>query len=351
MSGVPGYLFDALDRRFTVVQRVDYSPSGLRRLAVAARTFRTARSTWRARFHTSTCAHRALSKTLAERLGHVREPFDIALQVHGWVGAQPRPLVLYLDQTRLMAERGWPTWIPLLPRERSEILRLERDMYQRAAHLFVMGTPTRDSLISDYAIDDAHITVVGGGLNLDGLPAPHTPPTDPVVLFVGRDFERKGGPDLVQAFRVVRRELPRATLHLVGVGRKVDEPGVVCHGKLSDRRELIELYRTARAFCMPSRYEPWGLVFAEAMAYGVPCVGTTVQSIPHILGDGEAGLLVEPGDAEGLARALLVLLTDDAVSRRIGAAGRRLVEEVHTWDRVAERMATALLSASRAPAG
>jgi glycosyltransferase involved in cell wall biosynthesis len=289
-----------------------------------------------------------LSATLARRLETDTPVFDVAVQVHGWVLRQPKPYALYIDQTRLMAERGWPSWIPLGRRERSEILNLERDMYAGAAHVFAMGVPTRDSLLADYGLDPSLITVVGGGLNLAGLPPPHQLPPEPTVLFVGRDFERKGGDRLLRAFQIVRRELADATLHIVGVRRQFGQPGVISHGKLSDREQLVALYRQARVFCMPSRYEPWGLVFPEAMAYGIPCIGSTVQSIPDILGHGEAGMLVSPDDPDGLAAALLQLLTDDAVAREIGAAGRRRVQQLHTWDHVADRMAPALLQVAGA---
>jgi glycosyltransferase involved in cell wall biosynthesis len=340
LSGVAGYVFDALDRRFTVVERIDYSAHGATRLALAAATFRPGRGAWRARFHASRLAHRMLSATLAGRLADAPE-FDIALQVHGWVLRQPRPYALYIDQTRLMAERGWPSWIPLGRRERSDILGREREMYTHAAHVFAMGAPTRESLLADYELDPARVSVVGGGLNLAGLPAAEPLTLAPTILFVGRDFERKGGDCLLRVFEIVRREVPAATLHVVGVARNFGVPGVISHGKLSNREELVALYRESRVFCMPSRYEPWGLVFPEAMAYGVPCVGSTVQSIPDILGD--AGILVAPDDPPALADALLRVLTDDAGARELGAAGRRRVEQLHTWDHVAERMAPALL--------
>jgi phenylacetate-CoA ligase len=88
------------------------------------------------------------------------------------------------------------------------------------------------------------------------------------------------------------------------------------------------------------------MVFAEAMLHGLPCVGTTVQSIPAILGDGQAGLLVPPSDPRALAEALLSLLRDPARAQRLGAAGRALALREHTWSRVAQRMAPQLRAAA-----
>ena len=339
MSGIPSNLLDALDRRFEVVERVDYSPSGATRLALAAATFRPSRSAWRARFHTSRLARGVLSRTLSRRAGAVTEPFDIALQVLGWTAGQPQPYALYVDQTRLMAERGWPTWMPLTNRERSTILEAERVMYVGAAAIFVMSTSARESLIGEYDVEPSRITVVGGGLNFDALPEPRALVAAPVVLFVGREFERKGGEFLLQAFETVRTEVPEAALHIAGVRLSASGPGVIVHGRLG-RNRLAELYRGSRVFCMPSRYEPWGLVFPEAMSYGIPCVGTTVQAIPEILDHGKAGLLVAPEDPQALAQALIALLR-----RRPGPAARRCwrrrVQSELLWDHVAERMVPA----------
>jgi glycosyltransferase involved in cell wall biosynthesis len=349
LSGIPDNLFRALERRLPVVRTVDYSLHGPARLAVAAATFRPSRAAWRARFHTSRLSQRALSSALARRLAEVDEEFDLVLQVLAWVRGQPRPYALYVDQTRLMAERGWPEWMPFTGRERAELLSLEREMYGEAIHLFTMGAQARDSLAGDYGVDPSRITVVGGGLSFEPFPAPADLSPDPRILFVGREFERKGGDCLIRAFEAVRRELPDATLDIVGISGRFDAPGVRCHGKVSDRSRLAEHYRSARAFCLPSRYEPYGLVLLEAMAHGVPCVGTTVESIPEILDEGRAGLLVPPGDPGSLADALLRLLTDDDLARSFGATGRRRVEQELTWDHVAERIAS-VLSRDRAAA-
>jgi len=348
LSGVAQFVFDAVGKRFPVVTQLDYAPHGAERLALALATFRPRSASWRGRFHTSRLSHRVLSRVLARRLAGVEEDFDVALQVHGWAAGQPRPYALFVDQTRLMAERGWPAWLPLTRLERSRVLTLERDMYRAAFHVFAMGRPAQSSLIDDYALDPADISVVGGGVCFDPLPSPSGPTGDPTILFVGKDFERKGGEDLTAAFAIVRAQLPNAVLHVVGASRRLRAPGVVIHGKLSDRRRVAQLYERARVLCLPARYEPFGLVLLEAMAHAVPCVGTTVQSIPDILDQGRAGVVVPPREPRALADALITLLTDDALARSIGLAGRKRLEQHFTWDLVAERMAPALAEAGRA---
>jgi alpha-maltose-1-phosphate synthase len=349
LSGVARHLLRALDRRFDVVDRVDFGMHGAQRAAVAAATFRPSRPTWTARFHTSRLSHRVLSRNLRRRAAGVSAEFDLALQVHGWVSGQPRPYAIYVDQTRLMAETGWPAWMPFSAGERDTLLSMERSMYAKAAHLLVMGAPARDSLGADYGVEGSRISVVGGGLPYDDPPTPQQLTDEPSILFIGRDFERKGGQVLLEAFDLVRNRIAGATLSIVGPARDFEVPGVTGYGKIRDRRELTNLYRRARVFCLPSLYEPYGLVLIEAMAHGIPCIGSAVQSIPEILEEGRAGLLVSPGNAGELAEGLIRLLTDDELAGSLAARGPRRVAESLTWDHVAARIAAALETRTGAP--
>jgi glycosyltransferase involved in cell wall biosynthesis len=352
LSGVPRFLLDALDRRFTVIDRVDYGLRGKRRAAHAAITFRPRRRDWVARFHLMPRAYYELTTTLTERLSEVERPFDLAFQVHGWVGGQPRPYVLYVDQTRTQIEAGWPKWLPMGRRALSEARRVERLMYADAHHIFTMGEPARESLIADYGIAEESITVTGGGLNFPSLPAARPEPEGaPRVLFIGREFDRKGGKVLLRAFRQVRERVPPATLHVVGPRRRFTQPGVFAHGTVADREQIGGLYAGARVVCAPSLYEPWGFVLTEAMAHGVPCIGTSVQSIPDILDHGRAGLLVPPGDVDALADAIVTLLEDDSLAVGLAIAGRRRVAQHYTWDHVVEAMAPALIGVPKRGTG
>jgi glycosyltransferase involved in cell wall biosynthesis len=133
-------------------------------------------------------------------------------------------------------------------------------------------------------------------------------------------------------------------LDIVGP-REVQEPlppGVVLHGRIDrstpeGEQEYLDVYRRATAFVLPSLYEPFGIVFLEAMAWGLPCVVANRCAMPEIVDDGTTGRVVDPTDRDALAGALLEL-TDPAVAHRMGGAARRRMEERFTWDAVAERM-------------
>ena len=129
------------------------------------------------------------------------------------------------------------------------------------------------------------------------------------VLFIGIDFPRKGGWELLKAFRAVRERLPGATLHLVGPSALKLPPrlegGVVFHGFLNKddpagRAKLAELFRRCCLFVMPSLYEPFGIAPLEAMVHRIPALVTNASALKETVTPGETGDLVECGQRREL---------------------------------------------------
>jgi alpha-maltose-1-phosphate synthase len=205
-----------------------------------------------------------------------------------------------------------------------------------------MGRPVARSVVDDYGVPEGRVTAVGAGVNFDRLPEPRHHPGDPIVLFVGREFHRKGGDRLIEAFRAVRSRVPAARLQIVGPAEAPKEPGVEALGPIDDRERLAELYANARVFSLPARFEPYGLVVLEAMAHGLPCVVTSVGALPEMVEDGRTGHLVAPNDGRALAAQLLRCIEEPEYAARLGTAGRQRVERHYTWGRVVERIAPIL---------
>jgi len=109
-------------------------------------------------------------------------------------------------------------------------------------------------------------------------------------------------------------------------------------GNLPNHVAVIGRMKSARVLVLPSTREGFGLVLAEAMACGTPCVAYDVPAVREVLSDGAAGVLVAPRDVEGLAMAIDHLLDDAAERERLIAAGRRQVAEHFAADRFAEGM-------------
>ena len=100
---------------------------------------------------------------------------------------------------------------------------------------------------------------------------------------------------------------------------------------------MAALYRDADVFVLPSLREPYGTVYGEAMAAGLPVVGWRAGNLPHLAGHGREGLLVEPGDVAGLASALRTLAEHRNLRARLGAAARRRAATFPTWEQTAEQ--------------
>ena len=176
-------------------------------------------------------------------------------------------------------------------------------------------------------IDPARVDVVPNGLPESAFVRGDGPAfrkahglDGPLVVFLARLAHDKGVRDLVRAAALV----PEATFALCGrdageerAARRLATPNVRFLGPVADPRAA---YAAADAFCLPSHYEAFGIVLAEAMAQGIPVLSTTAGGIPEVVGD--AGVLVPPRDPRALADALRALLADAPRRRALSEAGR-----------------------------
>jgi glycosyltransferase involved in cell wall biosynthesis len=202
---------------------------------------------------------------------------------------------------------------------------------------------TAGSLISDYGIPSERVAVVGLGATHRSLAAGRVW-SPPHFLFVGLDWERKGGPLLLRAFARVREVLPAATLDVVGGHPPISQAGVSAHGVLSrsgtqDRDLMLELFARATCLVVPSLSEPFGIVYLEAGSAGIPSIVSAAGGGRDAIGP-DGGAIVQPGDEPGLVDAML-RLSEAQTARRMGEAARDR-SELYTWTRVAERLLRAL---------
>jgi len=241
---------------------------------------------------------------------------------------------------------------------------LDRLAYRHARRLLVASEALGEEL-SAQGYPRERIRVVPPGRDLPAAPA-----ASPVDLRGGRRagllcvanwVERKGILELLEA--VARLPDGLATLHLAGddhadprYGERVrgrlslpDLAGrVVVHGPLPAER-VAALYRGADVFVLPSLREPYGTVWGEAMAAGLPVVGWRAGNLPHLAEDGREGRLVVPGDVAALSGALARLAGDEGLRRRMGAAAGRRAAARPTWWQSAALFFAALREA--VPAG
>jgi phosphatidylinositol alpha-1,6-mannosyltransferase len=187
-------------------------------------------------------------------------------------------------------------------------------------------------------------------LRLDDDP----PARERAALIVGRmlaEERGKGHDALIDAWPGVQRRSPGAQLWVVGAGddvprlqgraRSAGLNAVRFLGRVPDD-ELARLYRRASVFAMPSRQEGFGLVYAEAMWHGLPCIGSTCDAAGEVIADGVTGRLVPYGEPAALADAVAGLLNDPAAVRTLGEAGRARARSVFGYERFRRDVLAAL---------
>ncbi|MFA5930560.1 MAG: glycosyltransferase family 4 protein [Candidatus Micrarchaeia archaeon] len=167
-----------------------------------------------------------------------------------------------------------------------------------------------------------------------------------MVLFTGRLTFVKGVDTLVRAMPAVLANVPKAKLVVLGRGEMsgeiramVSQLGIASKVVLVDRwvdeDERLLLYASCDLVCAPSRYEPFGIVPLEGMGMAKPVV-VGVGGLRETVLDGATGLYCDPNSPESIAGQLTAILSDDSLARRMGAAGRRRVEKVYTWKKIAK---------------
>lgn len=200
-----------------------------------------------------------------------------------------------------------------------------------AEELVVWCQWAADSLVADYAIPPSRIHVIPPGVDLDLFkPAAQQRPPGPTrILFVGGDFIRKGGQDLLDAVTT----LDDLEVDIVTGATKIDVPaGVRCrvhNGLAPQSPALLRLYSEADIFALPSRSDCLPQALAEAAAAGLPIVTTRVGAMPEIVQHGVNGFVVEAGSPRRLAAALRPLIHNLPLRQQLGVAGRNLAERKH----------------------
>lgn len=249
------------------------------------------------------------------------------------------PNLIYSDHASLARESS--AWDEGLGDPSQVWLALEAEIYRDAAHIFTFGSRVRRVLIDRYGLAADKVSTCGTGANI----LPQTPPDFDLaryarrnILFAGIEWERKGGPELLAAFKILRRRLPDVSLTIVGCRptEAAGVPGCETLGRVS-KPELARLYEAGSCFCVPSRHEPFGNVFVEAGHFGLPVVATTVGEIGDVVHDGINGFRVPPSNPDALAEALWRVLHEPQSARQMGQAGKQLTAD-YNWDVVAARI-------------
>jgi len=243
--------------------------------------------------------------------------------------------------------------------DRRFAMKLKRTLYfplfmqqvvaRRLARIVTVSESSRAEIERRFGIPEKAIDVVYNGTDLETFRPVAGRPIETDLLFVGRSDDRKKG---IGTLLEAMAHLPgHVTLKIVDgrIGERSLVPRLLRRHRLGERvviqrrmltiPELVEEYSTARVAVVPSFFEGFGFPASEAMACGLPVVANAAGALPEVIGtDGEAGLLVAPRDARGLAAAIAGILADPARAARMGRAARARVARLFRWRDAAERL-------------
>ena len=257
----------------------------------------------------------------------------------------------------------------------------EKTAYEAASGIIAVSNGMREDILRCYpAIDPERVKVVHNGIDLEAWKHPQGQEADaqaaatlkrlgidpdrPTVVFVGRITRQKGLPHLLRACEQLPADVQvilcagapdtheiKAEVEGLVARLREKRTGVVWIEEMLPRPELIAVLAASDVFVCPPVYEPLGIVNLEAMAVGLPVVGSATGGIPDVIVDGETGLLVpieqvqdgtgtpiDPARFEAdLAERLTTLVTDPEAAKVMGEAARRRVEEHFAWEAIAQR--------------
>ena len=311
-----------------LIELVTYGPSVL-----------SDRSQMHAFFFMTPFLYRQLSGAIARTFGPRADEFDFSIQTQGiFNGRIPgRPHLIYTDYT-FMDNLSEPDPDPRLFRSK-KYLEYEAALFRQADGIATTGSFVERTLVDRYECDRHRVRTVHIGANIDIVPYETTQARYGAnhILFVGVDWERKGGPAMVEAFTEVARSFPDARLTIVGCSPNVSHPQISVVGKVP-RDRVAPYFEAASVFCMPSVIEPLGIAVVEASLFRLPVIATQVRGFLETVTDGATGILVPPNDSRALAAAMRKLFENPALGQQMGRAGFERNRRLFDWHEVGGRL-------------
>jgi glycosyltransferase involved in cell wall biosynthesis len=296
---------------------------------------------------------RALHRNFDRRVGSTTG-LDAILTIGDLGVSEETPFYPYMDWSialamRLIETEGRLTEYEMLtPRLLKRRLPLEQKTFDNCAGIFAMSSWLARSLVEESGVPACKVHIVHAGVNVrleesDIVPLEGRKRT--TILFIGRNFRRKGGDLVYQAFRELRREhSPAFDLVFAGPSRwPFEQPipdGVTFLGNAS-WDALRKYFRLADVFCLPSRLEGFGIVLAEALCCGIPCIAKNNSAMTDIVKPGVNGYLLDSNAPRDLAE-LIVRIADDRALRQRVRDDMREYRSYYSWDRVARDMISAI---------
>jgi FkbM family methyltransferase len=314
---------------------------------------------WRSEWHSGLLAAKRLRQTLAQRGPADVLHFHTQATAYASLGLMAAtPSIVSIDITQ-----------PLASLEAPEALRVtyqpnvlhDGAVFRRAAAIVATSRWAAESLARAYPDCARRVTVQPYPVRLDQtnrewLDVRRRRAADAPVrfLFIGGDFVRKGGPDLLHAWQ----DGAFGSAHRLTIvtdwpldNRRLPAGVEIARGVRPYTQAWRDLWRDADIFVMPARAEAFGMVYQEAAAAGLPAIGPRINAVPEIINDGVTGLLLPPGDACALAEAMRALAVSPDLRHALGRAARDRMEACGTLDRYGQVLAALVHDVARRSQG
>lgn len=191
------------------------------------------------------------------------------------------------------------------------------------ARIYTFSNWAREIYIQ-HGIARGKVDVIYPGFDVPAVPKHKAEGETINFLFIGREFARKGGPLVVEAFERLKQQNENVSLTVVtGDTDQVKRADGINVLPFMDRAKLYEdVYPAADVFVMPTEAEGWGFTNAEAMSFALPVISTNISAIPEIVEQGVTGFLIQPGDADALVGAMSQLTQSRDLREEMGSRGR-----------------------------
>jgi len=269
---------------------------------------------------------------------------DMILHFHGMYIPRDTPTIpgipfcVFTDYTAAQAIRNWQPWAPQRSSQGQQAwMEAQKSGFHLAEHLFTYASVTRDSMITDYGLSPAKITVAGhAGDTLEPYAGEKTLGSQQ-LLFNGSDWKRKGGDIALAAFAKVREKFPKARLLIIGGNRQEAQPGVEYVGNVSDRAELHRLFLGSDILLSPARCDPLPTLGVEVMNFGVIPVVSDRDGMPEMVDFGRCGSVASL-DAQSVADEVIKLFSDPGLLKQKSDAARERVRDLYNWPEIARKM-------------
>lgn len=217
--------------------------------------------------------------------------------------------------------------------------------------ILTVSNGTKHQLITSHNISPERIKVIHNGVDLHLIDSVHVQTTkQKTILFVGRLIPHKHVDDLIIAFSMIQKKNTNTHLTIIGTGisekelkrqaKTLNLKNVHFLGNISDDKSLIKEIKKSTVVALPSTREGFGIILAEANACNIPVVAYDIEGVRDLLQSGINGILVPPRDISALSKALLELITNQAVRSKLGLQGRSRVEQYFTWDKTTDAIET-----------